>query len=131
MTIAERGGLFAGLREWAWLLRRDLRALTLAVRDPRVPWYAKLTAGATVAYAVSPIDLIPDFIPIIGQLDDMIIVPLGMYVAIRLVPVTVMEELRITAEQQESSSRGGWYAAAAVLSIWAVAGTVMIRHMMA
>jgi len=72
----------------------------LAARDPRVPWYAKLVAAAVAAYALSPIDLIPDFIPVVGHLDDVIIVPLGLWLAIRLIPPAVLAELRDRAATQ-------------------------------
>ena len=75
-------------------LKTEIRALASASRDPRVPWYAKAIAGLTVAYAVSPIDLIPDFIPVLGQLDDAVLVPLGLGLAIRLIPPSVMAEHR-------------------------------------
>ena len=82
------------LTRWARGLTRDLRALSLAMRDPRVPWYSKAVAGAVVAYALSPIDLIPDFIPIVGYLDDLLIVPAGIALAIKLVPDDLMREFR-------------------------------------
>ena len=71
---------------------RDLAVLRLALKDPRTPWYAKAVAGVVVFYALSPIDLIPDFIPIIGQLDDLIVVPLGLKLASKLVPKPLMED---------------------------------------
>jgi uncharacterized membrane protein YkvA (DUF1232 family) len=74
------------LKRWAGTLKRDVHALYLASRDPRVPWYAKAIGIAVAAYAASPIDLIPDFIPVIGYLDDLIIVPLGIALVIRLIP---------------------------------------------
>jgi uncharacterized membrane protein YkvA (DUF1232 family) len=74
------------LRGWARAVKRDLRALWLGVRDPRVPVMAKLLAGLALAYALSPIDLIPDFIPVLGQADDLILVPLLVRAALRLVP---------------------------------------------
>ncbi len=82
------------LKTWAKLIERDVVALWLAARDPRTPWYVKLLAGATAAYALSPIDLIPDFIPIIGYLDDLIIVPVGIAVSVALMPEDLMEEFR-------------------------------------
>jgi uncharacterized membrane protein YkvA (DUF1232 family) len=82
---------------WARTLRRDAHALILAARDPRVPWHAKALALAVGAYALSPIDLIPDFIPVLGYLDDLIIVPAGIALAIRLVPPAVMAEHRARA----------------------------------
>ena len=74
-------------------------ALWLAARDPRVPWYAKAVAAAVAAYALSPIDLSPDFIPVLGYLDDLLIVPLGIIAAVRLIPEPVMSELREKAAQ--------------------------------
>lgn len=85
------------LRGWARAIRRDVHALCLAARDPRVPWYAKTAAIAVAAYALSPIDLIPDFIPVLGHLDDVVIVPLGILLAVRLVPEDLMEEFRASA----------------------------------
>lgn len=90
-------GMTEQLRQWARQLKRDTLALYLACRDPRTPWFAKVFAGAIVAYALSPIDLIPDFIPVLGYLDDLIIVPVGLMIAIKLVPVSVMEDCRTRA----------------------------------
>ena len=87
------------LRQWAGVLRRDATALYFAARDPRTPWYARAIGIATAAYAVSPIDLIPDFIPVLGHLDDLIIVPLGIWLALKLIPEEVMTEHRRTAEE--------------------------------
>ena len=86
------------LRQWARQLKRDTLALYLACRDPRTPWFAKVFAGAIVAYALSPIDLIPDFIPVLGYLDDLIIVPVGLMIAIRMIPTSVMEDCRERAQ---------------------------------
>jgi uncharacterized membrane protein YkvA (DUF1232 family) len=100
-------------------LEADSYALYLAARDPRVPWYAKLLAAAVVAYAVSPIDLIPDFIPVIGLLDDMIIVPLGLALALKMIPREVMEEHRREARGRlaEGVPRR-WIGAVVVICIW-------------
>ena len=80
-------------------LKKQTLALYFAWRDPRTPWYAKGWMIAVVAYAFSPIDLIPDFIPVLGYLDDLIIVPLGVYLAIRMVPAQVMQECQAKAEE--------------------------------
>ena len=109
---------------WARTIKRDAHALYLAARDPRVPWYAKALAILVAAYAASPIDLIPDFIPIIGYLDDLIIVPLGIALVIRLVPPEIMAEHRklAAASQERPVSR---IAAAIIVGIWIVgAGTI-------
>ncbi len=90
-TMVER------LRAWAREIKRDVHALYLAARDPRVPWYAKAVALAVAAYALSPIDLIPDFIPVLGYLDDVIIVPLGILLAVQLIPADILAEHRHSA----------------------------------
>jgi uncharacterized membrane protein YkvA (DUF1232 family) len=97
--------LFARLREWARALKRDVHAVYLAARDPRVPWYAKAVAGCVAAYALSPIDLIPDFIPVLGYLDDLIIVPLGILMVVALIPPGIMAEHRATAEAARDGRR--------------------------
>jgi uncharacterized membrane protein YkvA (DUF1232 family) len=86
-----------GLRNWARLLRHDAVALWLAARDPRTPVLAKVVAAAVAAYALSPIDLIPDFVPVLGYLDDVIIVPLGILLAVRLIAPELMAEFREAA----------------------------------
>ena len=86
------------LKRWAQIVRRDLHATWLAARDPRVPWHAKAVALFVTAYAFSPIDLIPDFVPVLGYLDDLIIVPIGLWLAIRLIPPDILEEHRAAAE---------------------------------
>ena len=85
------------LRRWAKRLKEKLRALHLASRHPRTPWYAKLLAILVVGYAFSPIDLIPDFIPILGYLDDALLLPLGILLVIRLIPSELMAEFRAAA----------------------------------
>jgi uncharacterized membrane protein YkvA (DUF1232 family) len=104
-------------KRWAKALKRDVVALWIAARDPRVPLGAKVVAGAVAAYALSPVDLIPDFIPILGYLDDLLIVPLGIFWAIRLVPSPLMAEFRREAEQRSGRpvSRTGL---AFILAIW-------------
>ena len=110
------------LKGWALRLKRDLLALWLAARDPRTPVLAKIVAGATAAYAFSPIDLIPDFIPVLGLLDDLVIVPLGIWIALRLIPAELMAAFRIMAEQQAERPVSR-IAGAGVVGIWiALAG---------
>jgi uncharacterized membrane protein YkvA (DUF1232 family) len=107
------------LKDWARVIKRDVHALYLASSDPRVPWYAKALAVAVAGYALSPIDLIPDFVPVLGYLDDIIIVPLGIMLVVRLIPPEIMAEHRelATAAQQRPVSRA---AAAVIVSIWVV-----------
>ena len=107
------------LKGWARAIRRDVVALWLAAGDPRVPWHAKALAAAVAAYALSPIDLIPDFIPLLGYLDDLLIVPLGILLAVRLIPPPILAELRARAlEHGRPVSRAGL---ALVISIWLAA----------
>lgn len=116
-------GLLAQLKERARALKADTYALYLAYRDPRVPWYAKLVAACVVAYALSPIDLIPDFVPVLGYLDDLIIIPAGIRLALRLIPADVMAECRARAKV-ELERRGrpqNWAAAGLILLIWLAA----------
>jgi uncharacterized membrane protein YkvA (DUF1232 family) len=86
------------MREWAKRLKRESLALYLAARDPRTPLYAKILAGIIVAYAFSPIDLVPDFIPILGYLDDVILLPLGIWFVLKIIPEDVMAESREKAK---------------------------------
>jgi uncharacterized membrane protein YkvA (DUF1232 family) len=109
--------LTARLADWARPIRRDVRAVYLASRDPRTPWYAKALAVGVAAYALSPIDLIPDFIPILGQLDELIILPLGIWLVVRMIPAEVIAEHRRSAvrEQAIPSSMAG---AAVIVAVW-------------
>jgi uncharacterized membrane protein YkvA (DUF1232 family) len=84
-------------KQWARVVKRDVHALYLAGRDPRVPWYAKALALCVAGYALSPIDLIPDFVPVLGYLDDVILVPLGVLLVVRLIPPEIMAEHRTLA----------------------------------
>src|SRR6266702_4760556 len=104
-------------RQWARIVKRDAHAIYLAARVPRVPWYAKALALAVAAYALSPIDLIPDFIPVIGYLDDLIIVPLGVLLVIRLIPPEVMAENRALAETAQDRPVNR-IAAAVIVAVW-------------
>ena len=108
------------LRRWAKSLKRDVHALYLAARDPRVPWYAKFAAGCLAAYALSPIDLIPDFIPVLGYLDDLVIVPLGILLVIALLPPGVMAEHRAAAAAARDKPESRT-AAVAIIAVWAAA----------
>jgi CubicO group peptidase (beta-lactamase class C family)/uncharacterized membrane protein YkvA (DUF1232 family) len=112
----------ATLRDRARRLKTETLALYLAARDRRTPWYARLLVAAVVAYALSPIDLIPDFIPILGYLDDVILIPLGLALALRLIPAEVMAEARERARVELDGKRPrSRVAAAVILGIWVVA----------
>jgi uncharacterized membrane protein YkvA (DUF1232 family) len=108
------------LKTWARALKRDVVALWLAARDPRTPLAAKLGAGAVAAYALSPIDLIPDFIPVLGYLDDLLLVPAGIWLAIRLVPAKLLAEFRAAAAARERPA--SLTGAAVIAAIWLVLG---------
>jgi uncharacterized membrane protein YkvA (DUF1232 family) len=111
----------ASLRQWAETVKRDVGALYLATRDPRVPWYAKAVAACVAAYALSPIDLIPDFVPVLGQLDELVVLPLGILLAAKLVPRETMAELRAAAAGGRGSRAVGWAGAAITLGVGLVA----------
>ena len=118
----------ASLKAWARGIARDTMALWIAARDSRVPWYAKALAGAVAAYALSPIDLIPDFVPVLGYLDDLLIVPLGILLAIRLVPAPLMEEFRGRAASMQIRP---WSFAglAGIIALW-LAGAAWLAWLM-
>jgi uncharacterized membrane protein YkvA (DUF1232 family) len=121
------------LRHMTWQdrvrsLKRDVVAIALAVKDPRVPWYAKAVGACVIAYALSPIDLIPDFIPVIGYLDDLVLVPLGLLLVLRLIPPPILAEHRAAAAKiaERPVSRAGavgviavWVFSALVVAVWA------------
>ncbi|AXU19554.1 hypothetical protein C7W88_11780 [Novosphingobium sp. THN1] len=119
------------LKAWARRIKRNVVALWLAARDPRVPVAAKVVAAIVAAYALSPIDLIPDFIPILGYLDDVILVPLGISLAVRMIPAPLMEDLRERASLVDKPrSTVGLIAIVAlwVVSIAALYHAVIARH---
>ena len=106
------------ITQWARLARRDVYAVYRAARDPRVPWYAKALAFCVAGYALSPIDLIPDFVPVLGYLDDLIIVPLGILIVVKLIPPEIIAEHRALAA--ESQGRPVSHTAAIVIVVvWA------------
>lgn len=124
--------MIGAIKAWAKRLKREGFALTLAIRDPRTPWLAKALAIATVAYAVSPIDLIPDFIPVLGFLDDAILLPGMIWLAVRLIPDEVMIEARARVDAKlaapQALKRAGliavvviWIALLAALAAWLLA----------
>ena len=114
------------LRCWARAVRRDVHAVYLAARDPRVPSYAKLVAVLVAAYALSPIDLIPDFIPVLGYIDDLIILPLGIMLVVWLVPPHIMAEHRAAAERA-GRLPVSWTAAATIVGLWMILLDLVLR----
>ena len=118
------------LKQQVRQLKIEILALNLACSDPRVPWYAKALAICVVGYAFSPIDLIPDFIPIVGYLDDLIIVPLGIMLVVKMIPPAVMAECRVKAQSAMSHSQPkNWIATGIILIIWVLLALFSIRFM--
>jgi uncharacterized membrane protein YkvA (DUF1232 family) len=117
--------VFRAVSAWARGLKREVVALWIAARDPRVPWYAKALAGAVAAYALSPIDLIPDFIPVLGYLDDVLIVPAGIWLVVKLIPPPLMAEFRDEAARRAERPTS-YVAAVTVAAIWIAATAGLI-----
>jgi uncharacterized membrane protein YkvA (DUF1232 family) len=117
--------MLSRIKTWARSVSRDGFAVYLASRDPRTPWYARVLAVAVAAYALSPIDLIPDFIPIVGYLDDLILLPLGIWLVVSLIPAEVMVEYRAKADTaaQRPTSRAGM---AIIILLWIAAGGALL-----
>ncbi len=119
------GTVFGTWKERARRLRMQTYALYLACKDPRVPWYAKALAACVVAYAFSPIDLIPDPIPVLGYLDDLVLIPLGVVLVIRMLPSSVVAECQEEARKAiEERTPTNWVAAGVIVAIWLVLGAV-------
>lgn len=114
------------LKQQAQRLKLETYALYLAARDPGTPWLARLLVAAIVAYALSPIDLIPDFIPLLGYLDDLILLPLAMLLAIRMIPADVMAECRERAQRITAAKTSGWPVALVVILIWLLLGMWLV-----
>ncbi|MCA9913439.1 MAG: DUF1232 domain-containing protein [Anaerolineae bacterium] len=116
--------MFEELKAWAKQLKRSVIVLFLAYRDPRTPWYARGLALLILGYALSPLDLIPDFVPVLGYLDDLILLPLGIALALRLIPQEVLAEARANAEQ---ASVPAWMGSAGcVIVLWLLAGILIL-----
>lgn len=114
------------LKRWARDLKRDILALYFAFRDARVPWYAKVLALAIVVYAFSPIDLIPDFIPVLGYLDDLVLLPLGIFAVRAMIPKDLMDEFRAAAILAEPTPRY-WAGAVVIVAVWLLAAYLVAR----
>ncbi|MDD2585306.1 MAG: YkvA family protein [Syntrophomonadaceae bacterium] len=109
-------------------IKQYITILLLAYKDPRVPWYAKALTAFLLAYILSPIDLIPDFIPIIGYLDDFIIIPLGIYLALRLIPEDVLFEYRKKAIHMNNIDKPkNWLAAVIIIFVWLLLAIFLIK----
>jgi uncharacterized membrane protein YkvA (DUF1232 family) len=122
------GSFLEELKRRARFLKKETYGLYLAARDPRTPWYAKLLVAGIVAYALSPIDLIPDFIPVLGYLDDLVLIPLGIFLALKLIPPQVMAECRARAQTAMRNGKpASRAAAAAIIIIWLVAAALIVK----
>lgn len=124
----------ASLKAWAQALKLDVMTLYMAIRHPRTPWVARALAALVTAYALSPIDLIPDFIPVLGYLDDLLIVPLGVWLLLKMIPHDVLEECRSqsrTALAQGLSKPRSLAGLAMVVMLWCVGAWVCWRLIMA
>jgi uncharacterized membrane protein YkvA (DUF1232 family) len=119
------------LKSWkrkAKILKKEVYALSLAVKDPRVPWYAKVFALLIIGYVLSPIDPIPDFIPVIGYIDELIVVPLGIIILSKMIPKQVLEECREKARHHRGGMKGKhWIAASIIILIWLILVYLSIR----
>lgn len=119
--------MFNTWKQHASRLKTEVYALYLAYRDPRMPWHARIVAAIVVGYAFSPIDLIPDPIPVLGYLDDLVLIPLGMALALKLIPPDVMADARQKA-RENGDKPTNWIAAGVIAGIWVllVVGTVLL-----
>ncbi|MGE4369655.1 MAG: YkvA family protein [Burkholderiaceae bacterium] len=118
------------LKQWAKALKRDVMTLWFALKHPQTPWYARAFAAVVTAYALSPIDLIPDFIPILGYLDDLIIVPAGVWLLLRMVPAQVLSDSRAQADAwflQGRQKPTSFLGLAIIVVVWCLAAWVTVR----
>ena len=130
MITVHNAKVFERLKQKSRHLKIEIYALYLAYRDPRVPWYAKAFVALVVGYAFSPIDLIPDFIPVLGYLDDLFLIPLGVAVALKMIPKTVLEECREKAQKIMQQGRPvNRMAAVVIIAIWLFLAALVILFM--
>ena len=109
------------IKAWAKSLKRDVMTLWFVLKHPQAPWYARTLAALLTAYALSPIDLIPDFIPVLGYLDDLIIVPLGIWLLLKIIPEQVLMECRNQADdwfRQDQQKPRSWMGLLIILGLW-------------
>ena len=120
----------AGIKLWkekASQLKTEIYTLYWCLREERVPWYVKVFLVVIVAYALSPIDLIPDFIPVLGYIDDLIILPAGIYLTIKMIPREVLEECRQKAKSEPIAGKSRWIAAAVIILVWMLVLYLIVR----
>ncbi len=116
------------IKNWANRLKKQLVMLHLAAKHPGTPWYARFLIFIILAYALSPIDLIPDFIPIIGYLDDLILLPIGIYFVIKLIPEEVKQEALLKAEDYKWDKKNNWIIGGVVILVWLVVGYWIVTN---
>lgn len=115
-------------KQRAKVLKKETYSLFLAYKDPRTPWYAKVFTGLVVAYAFSPIDLIPDFIPVLGYLDDLILIPLGVRGAIKMIPPAVMADCRAKAQAEMDKGKPvNWITAVVIILVWVTLAALCVK----
>jgi uncharacterized membrane protein YkvA (DUF1232 family) len=113
--------IFNLLKGKAKKIKKELKVLYIAYKKPEVPWYAKVLAAIVVGYALSPIDLIPDFIPLLGYLDDLLLIPLGIYIALKLIPKEILVQCREETEKIfEENKPKSWIAGTIIIAMWIV-----------
>jgi uncharacterized membrane protein YkvA (DUF1232 family) len=122
--------MLSQLKSRARALKQEAYAISLAARDPRTPWYAKALVFFVVAHTFSPIDLIPDFIPVLGYLDDLIITPGGLWLAVRLIPPEVLADARSAAATRHVDANVGRVGAALILLAWIITAAVLIYFLL-
>jgi len=111
--------MFDKIKTWAKSLKRQIFILYFACKDERVPWHAKVFTACVVAYAFSPIDIIPDFIPILGYLDDVILVPIGIMIALKMIPKSVLTDCEVKAEEMMKKGKPkNWIVGSLIVMIW-------------
>ncbi|QNB44963.1 DUF1232 domain-containing protein [Thermanaerosceptrum fracticalcis] len=128
-NTVEKESLLSKLKRQSRILKKQVYTLFFAYKDPRVPWYARVFIACVVAYAFSPIDFIPDFVPVLGYLDDLILIPLGVSLALKLIPVEVMEDAQKKAELMQTKPTN-WMAAGVIIFIWLLLIALVIRYTM-
>ena len=117
-------------KEKARKIKQEVFAVYLACRDPRTPWYAKALAAIVAGYAFSPLDLIPDFIPVLGYLDDLILIPLGIALVIRILPADVLQECREKAQAHFKTGKPtNWIAGCVVVAIWIILFAIFLNYL--
>ncbi len=126
-SIMDQKKLLTNWKKKASQLKYEIGALYWAYRDTRTPWYARVFMAIVIGYALSPIDLIPDFIPILGYLDDLIIVPTGIFLAIKMIPEGVFNECREKAKKERIDSKTKWIVAGIIILIWLLIIFLIIR----